>query len=109
MKCLFCQIANKEKEADIVYEDDQVIAFKDINPKAPTHIVVASKKHISSLNQMKNEHKQLLGEMILAAKKIAKQKNVPGYKLVFNVGEEGGQFINHFHFHLLIGKPKQWP
>jgi len=107
--CLFCKIAKGEEEAEIVYEDDQVVAFKDINPKASTHLLLIPKQHIASLKEAQEEHQQLLGKLMLTAKEIADDKDAAGYKLVMNVGEKGGQMVEHLHLHLLIGKPKQWP
>jgi len=107
--CLFCKIADKEEEADIIYEDEEFIAFKDIEPKAPEHILVMPKEHVDSVKELKTEHKKLAGKLILTAKKIAEEKDAEGYKIVFNVGKEGGQLIQHIHLHLLIGKPKTWP
>lgn len=109
MDCLFCKIAEGEEEADVVHENEKVIAFKDIDPKAPTHIVIAPKQHISSLKEAQQNHRELLGKVMLTAQEIAADKNADGYKLVMNVGEKGGQMVEHLHLHLLIGKPKQWP
>lgn len=104
MECLFCKIINKEVPSDIVYEDDKVIAFKDIHPKAPLHLLIIPKKHIPSVDHLEIEDKTLMGELILAAKKIAKEKNLKGYKLQINVGRPAGQLIDHLHLHLLA-----WP
>lgn len=109
MDCLFCKIAQGEKEADVVYEDSGFVAFKDIEPKAPTHLLIVPKQHLTSLKQAKPEHQELLGGMLLTAKKIAAEREAEGYKLVMNVDKEGGQFVEHIHIHLLIGKPEQWP
>lgn len=111
MNCLFCQIINKEKSADILYEDKKFVVFKDINPKAPLHLLIVSKKHIPSINHLKTEDKKLIGELFLTVKKITKKQKVTekGYKLVFNVGRGGGQLIDHLHLHLLSGKPVQLP
>ena len=104
MSCLFCQIVKKELPADIVYEDEQVVAFKDIHPKAPLHLLIIPKKHISSVDHLETADKELTGELVLAAKKIAKEQGVSAaYKLVFNVGRAGGQIIDHIHLHLLAG------
>ena len=105
MECLFCKIANKEAPAEMVYEDGLFAAFKDINPKAPVHILIVPKKHIVSVNDLGEADKPMLGELFLAAKKIAKERGVmdKGYKLVFNVGRGGGQIIDHLHLHLLGG------
>ena len=109
MDCIFCKIIKKEAPAEIVFENDQVVAFKDINPKAPIHILIVPKKHIVSINHIEKEDKTLLGELFLAAKKIAKEKNLEGYKLLINVGRKGGQIIDHLHLHLLSGNPIQLP
>ena len=102
--CIFCKIINKETPADIIYENDKIIAFKDVNPKAPVHILIVPKKHISSVDRLETEDKTLMGEIILTARKIAREKNLRGYKLIINVGREGGQIIDHLHLHLLSGK-----
>jgi histidine triad (HIT) family protein len=91
--------------ADIIYEDERIISFRDIKPSAPLHLLIIPKKHIPSINHLEPQDKELIGELFLAAKKIAKDQGVAksGYKLVFNVGEGGGQIINHLHLHLLGG------
>jgi len=104
--CLFCKIIKKEVPADIVYEDQNFVAFNDINPKAPLHILIVPKKHICSVDYLEDQEKELIGELFLTAKKIAKEQGVSskegkGYRLVFNVGKEGGQIIEHLHLHLL--------
>ncbi len=106
MPCLFCQIAKKEKPASIVYEDEQFVCFKDINPKAATHLLIIPKRHIESVNHLLPEHARLAGELLLTAKKIARQIGVAdyGYKLTFHVGRGGGQIIDHLHLHLLSDK-----
>lgn len=109
MDCLFCKIAKGEEEADVVYEDEKVTAFKDVNPKADTHLLVVPKQHISSLKEAEEEHQQLLGKLLLTAKKLAAERDAEGYKLAMNVGEEGGQMVEHLHLHLLIGEVKEMP
>jgi len=104
MDCIFCKIINKEKPSDFVYEDDNFIVLKDINPKAPVHLLIIPKKHIDSVNHFKEEDKELIGEMILCAKKIAKKKGLTGYKLLINVGRKAGQVIDHVHIHLLASE-----
>lgn len=104
MECIFCKIINKELPGDIVYEDDKAIAFNDIHPKAPIHILIVPKKHIISVNHMEGDDNILIGELFLIAKKIARDKNLSGYKLLINVGREGGQLVEHLHLHLLGGK-----
>ncbi|MCD5397222.1 MAG: histidine triad nucleotide-binding protein [Candidatus Pacebacteria bacterium] len=105
-QCIFCQIINKEAPADIVYEDNSVIVFKDINPSAPIHLLIVPKKHIISINNLKKQDKELVGYMFLVAKKIAKEQGVSeiGYRLIINVGKGGGQIIDHLHLHLLGGR-----
>lgn len=109
MKCIFCKIINKEIPSDIIYEDDKFIAFKDTNPKAPIHFLVVPKKHIPSIDHVEIEDKELMGELILVVQKIAREKNLKGYKLAINVGREGGQIIDHLHMHLLSGSPIEMP
>lgn len=104
MSCLFCQIANKEVSAEIVYQDDKILAFKDITPEAPVHLLIIPKKHIPSVDYLEIQDKTLMGELILVAQKIAKDKKLEGYKLQINVGRSAGQIINHLHLHLLSGK-----
>jgi len=101
MECIFCKIIKKEMAADVVYEDNNIIAFKDIYPKAPVHILIVPKKHIESVNYVEEEDKDLMGELILVAKKIAQEKELKGYKLSINVGRDGGQIVDHLHLHLL--------
>lgn len=100
-KCLFCKIANKEEKSEIVYEDEKIVAFKDVNPLAPVHLLIIPKKHIPSVDHVEIEDKSLMGELILTAQKIAKEKNLKGYKLQINVGRPAGQIIDHLHLHLL--------
>ena len=103
--CLFCKIINKEQNADIIFEDAKFIAIKDIAPKAPIHILIIPKKHIHSINHLEEEDKELIGELFLLAKQVAKEQEISetGYKLIFNVGRGGGQIIDHIHLHLLGG------
>lgn len=109
MECIFCKIIKKELASEIIYEDDKTISVKDINPKAPIHFLILPKKHILSVNHLEKEDKNLMGELILTAQKIAKEKNLNGYKLVINVGREGGQIVDHLHMHLLSGYPMEMP
>ena len=104
--CLFCKIINREIPADIVYEDDTVLAFRDINPQAPIHTLIIPHRHISNLNDANSDHQELLGYMILAATKIAKDNGVDesGYRLVMNCNEHGGQTVFHIHLHILAGR-----
>lgn len=107
--CLFCKIIKKDLPAQFEYEDEEMVAFKDINPKAPIHILIIPKKHIDSVNEIKENDAALAGRLILLAKKIAKDKGLDklGYKLIFNVGKGGGQIIDHIHLHLLGGWTKE--
>lgn len=109
--CLFCKIINKEINSDILFEDDDVLAFRDINPQAPTHILIVPKKHISTLNDLQQEDEGLTGKIILTAQSLAKQENIDenGYRLVFNCNSDGGQEVYHIHLHLLGGRRMQWP
>lgn len=112
MDCIFCKIIKKELPADFVYQDKNYIVFKDIHPKAPVHLLLVPIKHISSIKELREgrgEDKLLIGRLILLAKKIAQSQNLNGYKLVFNVGREGGQIIDHLHLHLLGGWKPQSP
>jgi len=104
-ECIFCQIINKAIPGDIVYEDDRFMVFRDINPKAPIHLLVVPKEHISSINDLEEKDKELMGALILTAKKVTEQEGFvsSGYKLLFNVGREGGQLVDHIHLHILSG------
>jgi len=111
MSCLFCNIAQKKIPATLVYEDDDVVAFKDLNPQAPTHVLVIPRKHIETLNDVQPEDAELIGKVILAAKKIAKENGhaEAGYRLVLNCNKEAGQTVFHIHCHLLGGRAMHWP
>lgn len=110
MECIFCKIVNKEIPSEIVYEDDKSIVFKDLNPVAPVHMLIIPKEHISSLFEMKESHKELMGHLIYVASKVAKDLNLDkGYRIVNNCGEEGGQTVDHIHYHLIGGRELQWP
>ncbi len=106
---IFEKIIKKEIPADIIYEDDLVLAFNDISPQAPTHILVIPKKNIPKLSDSKNEDKDLLGALLLTAKKIAKDNNINNYRLVINNGSEAGQTVFHLHIHILAGRDFGWP
>lgn len=105
MDCVFCKIARKEIPADIVYEDDDIIAFRDAHPIAPVHVLVIPKRHIESIADIADKDTMLMGKLIAAAKKIAEDLKISekGYKLLFRVGQHGGQEIQHIHLHLLGG------
>jgi histidine triad (HIT) family protein len=107
--CLFCKIAKKEIPSSIVYEDDKVFAFNDINPKAPTHILIIPKKHISSVAD--EGVAAVVGDLFSVMKKLAEEKGVDktGYRIIVNHGKDSGQAVPHLHFHLLGGRPLKWP
>ncbi|GAB0152523.1 histidine triad nucleotide-binding protein [Marinobacterium sp. BA1] len=111
MDCLFCKILEGEIPAERVYEDDQVIAFRDINPQAPFHCLIIPRKHIATLNDIADEDREVVGHMIQVASKIAQQQGFDqdGYRTVFNCNTHGGQTVYHIHLHLLGGKPMGWP
>ncbi|MCK5490938.1 MAG: histidine triad nucleotide-binding protein [Candidatus Pacebacteria bacterium] len=106
MVCIFCKIINKESPSDVVFEDETVLAFKNINPIAPVHILVIPKRHISSVVDIKIEDTDLMGKLIFVAKKLACDFGVSqtGYKILIRVGKDGGQEIQHIHLHLIGGK-----
>ena len=108
---LFCKIINGEITAKKVYENEHIIAFNDIDPKAPVHILVIPKKHIRSINELNSSDINLAGEIILAAKKIAKDQGVDskGFRVVFNTNDDGGQTVYHIHMHIMGGRQMQWP
>ncbi|MDD5731559.1 MAG: histidine triad nucleotide-binding protein [Patescibacteria group bacterium] len=103
--CIFCKITNKEISAEIVFENDNIIAFNDIHPIAPVHVILIPKKHIATIADINEEDKDLMGELIWTAKKIAEDLKIAdkGYKLLFRVKEYGGQEISHIHLHLIGG------
>lgn len=103
MDCVFCKILNKEISTDFIYEDDTVVAFADIRPSAPVHFLVVPKRHVASVMALEDTDRELAASLIFTAKKVAEEKGLKGYKLVFNVGREGGQVVDHLHLHLLGG------
>lgn len=105
MDCIFCKIAKKEIPSEEVYEDDQVFAFKDAHPLAPVHVLIIPKRHIESINDLKETDEALVGHIVLIAKKIAEDLNISknGYKLLFRTGKHGGQEVEHIHLHLIGG------
>ncbi len=104
--CLFCSIANGDMDTELLYEDDQVVAFKDINPKAPVHLLIIPKEHIATILDLEEENDQLIGHMYQVAKKLAKEYDIAedGFRVVANCNEDGGQVVFHIHFHLLGGE-----
>lgn len=108
---IFDKIISKEISADIVFEDNEVLAFKDINPQAPIHILIIPKKQIPTINEIEIDDIELTGKLIYRAKLIAKELGIAeeGYRLVFNCNRNGGQEVYHIHLHLLAGRSLQWP
>ena len=111
MDCLFCNMAAGKIPTDKVYEDDELLAFRDIDPKAPTHILVIPKAHITSVNQLDEENSSVVSKAFLLLKNIAKEEGISesGYRIVTNILKDGGQTIDHLHFHLLGGRSLSWP
>jgi histidine triad (HIT) family protein len=109
--CLFCKIVNRQIPGSIVYEDDRVLAFDDINPQAPTHVLVVPKRHISTLNELSVEDDQLVGELVRRAAAIAKERGLSagGFRTVFNTNRDAGQTVFHVHLHLMGGRAMAWP
>jgi len=109
--CLFCKIVNREIPASIVYEDERILAFNDINPQAPTHVLVVPKAHIATLNDVSPEDDQIVGELVRRAAAIAKTRGISagGFRTVFNTNREAGQTVFHIHLHLLGGRAMEWP
>jgi histidine triad (HIT) family protein len=106
MDCIFCQIVAGKVPGEILYQDEEVIAFRDINPQAPTHLIIIPKRHIPSLGYLSEAEALLIGRMINIANRLAKREGVSesGYRLAMNCGKEGGQLVPHLHLHLLGGK-----
>jgi len=111
MDCLFCKIAAGEIPAKILYQDEQVVAFEDINPQAPHHKIIIPRKHISTINDLHAEDSALVGYMVQSAVKLAQQLKIAdsGYRLVMNCNSAGGQTVFHIHIHLLGGRSMTWP
>lgn len=109
--CIFCEIVQGKKPARIVYQSEKVIAFNDIRPQAPIHILVIPKEHIPTLNDITPQHQELIGEIFLVAKELAKQMGLAdtGYRTVFNCNRDAGQDVYHIHLHLLGGRQFYWP
>ncbi|WP_408954868.1 histidine triad nucleotide-binding protein [Natroniella sp. ANB-PHB2] len=109
--CIFCQIIAGEMESEIVYEDEDVIAFKDIEPQAPVHFLILPKKHIPTLLDLKEEDNKLIGHIYQIANQLARQEEIAedGFRVVSNCNEAGGQTVDHIHYHLLGGRNLQWP
>lgn len=107
--CIFCKIIKKEIPSEILFENENVIAFKDKEPKAKVHFLIVPKQHIKSVDNLEKKHKIIVSDLIFTAQNLAKKSNLTGYKLIFNVGRGGGQLIEHLHMHLLSGDVNQLP
>jgi len=109
--CLFCRIVNREIPASIVYEDDRVLAFNDIDPQAPTHVLIVPKRHVASLNDLQPGDDAMVGELVRRAAAIAGERGIAagGYRTVFNTNRGAGQTVFHIHLHLLGGRSMHWP
>ncbi len=110
-ECIFCKIAKGDIPANKVYEDDKVVAFNDVSPQSPTHILIIPKEHIPSTNNIDESNSHIISHIFVVINKIAKEKGLDsqGYRIVNNCGEFGGQTVEHIHFHLLGGRQLQWP
>lgn len=109
--CLFCRIVAREIPASLVHEDDQLVVFEDINPQAPTHVLIVPKRHIATLDDLSETDHDLVGTMVARAAAIARDRGhaESGYRTVFNCRDDGGQTVFHIHLHLLGGRPMSWP
>jgi histidine triad (HIT) family protein len=109
--CLFCKMVSGEIKPDVVFEDDAVLAFRDLNPQAPTHVLVVPKQHIATTNDLDETTADVVGKMYLAAKQVADDEGIagPGYRTVINCNPGAGQSVYHIHLHLLGGRPMGWP
>lgn len=109
--CLFCRIVSGEQDADVVAEGDTWLAFRDINPQAPTHVLVVPRRHVGSVDELDDGDRDLAGELLLAARRVAREEGVAddGYRLVANTGRRAGQSVPHLHFHVLGGRSMKWP
>jgi len=111
MSTIFSKIINKEIHADILFENDKILVFRDISPQAPVHFLVIPKKEIRTINDINEEDKSLIGELFIVAKEIAKKEGISekGYRTIFNCNEHGGQTVYHIHLHVLGGRQLEWP
>ena len=108
--CLFCRIAHHELPADVLLDEPDLLAFKDINPQAPTHVIVIPREHLARVADAQTRHAELLGRLLLTANRLARQLQIAdGYRLVINCGAQAGQSVDHLHLHLLGGRPMRWP
>lgn len=110
-ECIFCKIIRKEIPSSLVFEDENILAFNDINPQAPIHILLIPKEHFASLNDLPQENNDILSDLLLKARQIAEEKGIAqtGYRLVLNTAKDSGQEVFHIHLHLLGGRRMSWP
>lgn len=110
-RCIFCRIVLGEVPATVVHEEEDLLAFRDLSPQAPEHILLIPKRHIPSVDGIEDEDQAVMGRLVLAARDVARRQGLAegGYRLVANVGEDGGQSVEHLHLHLLGGRPLSWP
>jgi histidine triad (HIT) family protein len=108
-ECLFCKIASRELPARVVHEDELCVAFEDVNPKAPVHVLVVPRKHIATLDDSTENDEGLLGHLLVVAKRVAKDKGLSGFRTVINTSAEAGQTVFHLHLHVLGGRTMRWP
>ncbi len=111
MDCIFCKIIKGEIPAKLIYQDDDIVAFRDINPQAPTHVLIIPKKHIERISDITEQDANLIGKLVLVGKKIAQDEGITdsGFRLVFNNNKDAGQAVFHIHLHLLGGRKFSWP
>jgi histidine triad (HIT) family protein len=109
--CIFCRIVNKDLKASVVFEDESILAFEDINPKAPTHTLIIPKRHIESVDTLQEEDQLVIGRLFIVARDLARQKSIhhTGYRTVINTGPHAGQSVPHIHLHLMGGRAMRWP
>ena len=110
-ECLFCRIVARQADGEILYQDDQVTAFRDINPAAPTHVLIVPNRHIASVNDLTTGDEQMVGHLFLVARQLAGQEGIdqPGYRLIINTGPHAGQAVFHLHLHLIGGQRMRFP
>ncbi len=110
MDCVFCKIANNEIPSKKIYEDEEIVAFNDLEPQAPVHILIIPKEHIENTNHISERNCDIIGKIFMVAAKIAKEYHLEnGYRIVNNCGQDGGQTVKHLHFHLMGGRKMEWP
>lgn len=109
--CIFCRIVSGDVPADVVLETDHIVAFRDLSPQAPVHVLVIPREHVEAVGTLGSEHHDLAGHLLLAAREVAEREEVhqSGFRVVANTGREGGQSVDHLHLHVLGGRPLSWP